>query len=144
VCLQNQLSRRKLENYFKALRGKILFSTLYGAYTVMLSELKSVLKASTQAGQTKQGDGFNEVRSRKRHNTERAALLRTSVEVATRNFFAPLWTANMDTDAPGTESSATEQTAPGQSGRPPPVVLTSATNLIQLQKQLKGVTKQVP
>jgi hypothetical protein len=39
----------------------------------MLSELRSVLKASTQAGQTKQGDGFKEVRNRKRHNTEEAA-----------------------------------------------------------------------
>jgi hypothetical protein len=42
---------------------------MYGTYIVMLS----VLKASTQAGQTKQGDGFKEVLSRKRHNTKEAA-----------------------------------------------------------------------
>jgi hypothetical protein len=35
-----------------------------------------------------------------------------------------------------------EAAAPGKSGRPPPIILTSATNLIQLQKQLKGVALQ--
>jgi hypothetical protein len=64
------------------------------------------------------------------------------VKVATKNFFAPLLTTNMDTDAPGTESTAAEEAAPGKSGRPPPIVLKSATSLIQLQKQLKGVAKQ--
>jgi hypothetical protein len=34
-----------------------------------------------------------------------------------------------------------EEEVLGKTGRPPPVVLTSATNLIQLQKQLKGVLK---
>jgi hypothetical protein len=82
------------KNCCEALRGKTLFSTLYGTYTVMLNKLNSVLKASTQAGQTNQGDGFKEVHNRKQHNTEEtahtsknAALPRTSVEVTTRNFF---------------------------------------------------------
>jgi hypothetical protein len=44
----------------------------------------------------------------------------------------------MDTDSPAAESSPAAEEA----GRPPPIVLTSATNLIQLQKQLKGVAKQ--
>jgi hypothetical protein len=39
------------------------------------------------------------------------------------------------------ESTATEKGVPENSGRPPPIVLTSATNLIELQKQLKGVAK---
>jgi hypothetical protein len=47
----------------------------------------------------------------------------------------------MDTDAPGTESSEAEEPVPGKSSRPPPIVLTSAINLIQLQKQLKGIAK---
>jgi hypothetical protein len=34
-----------------------------------------------------------------------------------------------------------EEAVPGKTGRPPPIVLTSATNLIQLQRQLKGVVK---
>jgi hypothetical protein len=48
----------------------------------------------------------------------------------------------MDTDAPVKESSSTETEATGKSGRPPPIILMSAANLIQLQKQLKGVAKQ--
>jgi hypothetical protein len=42
----------------------------------------------------------------------------------------------------GTESTATEKGVQENSDRPPPIVLTSATNLIELQKQLKGVTFQ--
>jgi hypothetical protein len=62
----------------------------------MLNELKNVLKASSQAGQTKQGDGLKEVRSQKRHYTGEAArtpkkvtLPTSAMKVATMNFFAP-------------------------------------------------------
>jgi hypothetical protein len=65
-----------------------------------------------------------------------------SKEVATRNFFTPLRMTEMDTDSPSTEASPREETAPGKSGRPPPTVLTTTTNLIQLQKQLKSVVKE--
>jgi hypothetical protein len=61
-------------NYCKALRGKPLFSNLYGTYTVTLQELKAVLKASTLADQTNipkttgkqttQEGSFQEVRRR--------------------------------------------------------------------------------
>jgi hypothetical protein len=34
-----------------------------------------------------------------------------------------------------------EETVPWKTGRPPPITLTSQTNLIQLQKQLKNVVK---
>jgi hypothetical protein len=44
----------------------------------------------------------------------------------------------MDTDVPDTESTATEEAVPEKPGRPPSIVLASATNLIQLQKQLKA------
>jgi hypothetical protein len=132
------------ENYCKFLRRKTLFSALYGTYIVTLNDPKKVLKESSQ-----QVDGFKEVRSRKRHCNEvaartakKAALPASTVKVATKNFFAPLRTTNMDTDAPDTEPTAAEVAVPGQPGRPPPKVLASATNLIQLQKQLKGVAKQ--
>jgi hypothetical protein len=46
--------------------------------------------------------------------------------------------ADMDTDATTTETTATEEAVPSKTGRPPPIILTFATNLIQLQKQLKG------
>jgi hypothetical protein len=62
--------------------------------------------------------------------------------VTTSNFYALLWTAQMDTDAQVAESNTEEAAAPVKSSRPPPIVLTSAANLIQLQKQLKGVAKQ--
>jgi hypothetical protein len=47
----------------------------------------------------------------------------------------------MDTDVSGTEAMPHEEAVPGTIGRPPPIVLTSATNLILLQKKLKGVLK---
>jgi hypothetical protein len=97
----------------------ILFSALYGTYTVTLNELKSLLKASSSAGQAKQADGFKEVRRLKRHSTEEAAhtpkkvtIEPQAVKIATRNFFAPLRTAQMDTDASDVQPSAEEAAAP--------------------------------
>jgi hypothetical protein len=46
----------------------------------------------------------------------------------------------MDTDAASTEASPRETTT-ANTGRPSPIILTSAVNLIQLQKQLKNVMK---
>jgi hypothetical protein len=63
--------------------------------------------------------------------------------VVTKNFFAPFWNANMGNDAPRTEYGIAEEAVPGKLGRPPSVALTYATNLIQLQKQLEGVAKQI-
>jgi hypothetical protein len=48
----------------------------------------------------------------------------------------------MDTDTSGTEAMSHEETAPGKTDRPPPLMLTSASNLIRLQKQLKGAVKE--
>jgi hypothetical protein len=116
---------------------------------VTLNELKNVLKASGQAGQTKQTDDFKEVRNRKQHSTaeaarspKKAAVPTPAGQVPTKNFFAPLRITQMDTDAPVAESSTEEASAPSKAARPPPVILTSATNLIQLQKKLKGVAPQ--
>jgi hypothetical protein len=112
---------------------------------VTLNELKNILKACSQAGQTQQVDGFKEFRSRKWHTTRevvrtpKKATLTPVLNVATSNFFALLWTAQVDTDVPVTEAAAP---APEKSGRPLPVILTSVDNLIQLQKHLKGVAHQ--
>jgi hypothetical protein len=62
-----------LEDYSVALQGKPLYSALYGSYTVTLNELKSLLKSRGQARKTSERDGFQEVRSRKRHSTAEAA-----------------------------------------------------------------------
>jgi hypothetical protein len=48
----------------------------------------------------------------------------------------------MDTDAFGTEATSKEAEVPGKTGRPPPIIPASTTNLIQLQKQLQSVVKE--
>jgi hypothetical protein len=147
-------------NYCKVLYGKVLLSVLHGAYTVAVKELKSLLKTSNSAGRNNattesvkpsQDDGFKEVRRRKRHSTNEAALTSKkpaaeakntpNKEVAMRNFFAPLRATNMDTDTSGAEATTVEEAVPGKAGRPPPIILTATTNLIQLQRQLKNVSK---
>jgi hypothetical protein len=50
--------------------------------------------------------------------------------------FAPFRAEGMDSDASGTEATSNEKAIPGKTGRPPPIVLTSTTNMIQLQKQM--------
>jgi hypothetical protein len=137
------------QNFCKVLNGKNMFNALYGTYTVALHELKAVLKACTPTGQFKtpksaatQEDGFKEFRRRKRHNTNESAPNSKKAgfsavdtphkKVATRNFFAPLRASDMDTDSTNTEVTPREAAAPAKPGRPPPIVLTSAVNLIQL------------
>jgi hypothetical protein len=63
------------------------------------------------------------------------------VQVPTKNFYASLRATNKETDAPVTEPIPPEIAAQGKKGRPPPIVLTSTDNLIQMQKQLKGLAK---
>jgi hypothetical protein len=70
------------------------------------------------------------------------ALADTPAKVTTRNFFAPLKTTNMDTDSSVSETIPQEEEVPAKTCRPPPIILTSATNMIQLQKQLKNVAKE--
>jgi hypothetical protein len=48
----------------------------------------------------------------------------------------------MDTDASDTETTSNKETVPGKTGRPPAIILTSTTYLIQLQKKLKSVVKK--
>jgi hypothetical protein len=146
-------------NFCKALSGKTLYSALYGTYTVSLNELKGLLKTSTNAksgttGSPRQDDGFQEVRRRKRLNTQEATKTSKKAavqstprpefispkEIATRDFYAPLRTTEMDTDAPSAEASPRETTTE-KTGTPPPIIITSAVNLIQLLLQLKNVVK---
>jgi hypothetical protein len=143
-------------NFCKILQGKLLFSALYGIYTLTLNELKAVLKVKAQTGKcgavTKTSlesaahdDNFQEVKRCKRHisndTSQTAKKLITSAPksaagklptktVITRNFFAPLRTNDMDTESTKTESTLPEKEAPRKSGRLPPIVMTSTTNLI--------------
>jgi hypothetical protein len=155
------------ENFCKGLDGKPLFSTLYVLYTVTLNELKSVQKVTAQAGQsgimnkssvesTAHDDDFQEVRRPKRHTSNdtsqtakkstKPVPTSTAVKLPpkamfTHNFFAPLRTADMDMDTTITENTIPEQEAPRKPGRPPPIVMISTKNLIQLQRDLKDHVK---
>jgi hypothetical protein len=112
------------ESYCKVLRGKTLFSALYGTYTVTLNELKNILKASSQAGQTKREDGFKDVRSQKRHNTREAACTLKKVALptlvaATKNFFAPsrepTWTLMPLSQSPNQQRQKLQEIRPAAS-----------------------------
>jgi hypothetical protein len=129
-------------NFHKGLDGKPLYGALYGMYTVILNELKTILKASAQAGQSDAvnrtsvesmaQNNFQEVMRCKRHvsnDTSQTAKKMTipvptstaiklpPEAVLTRNFFSPLRTMDMDAQTTGTESAPTEQKAPRKSGR---------------------------
>jgi hypothetical protein len=155
VVKSAEQDRRQLCN---ALKGKLLFSALYGTYTVTLGNLKEVLQASASrkeqaapaaTSQEATDDGFREQRRRKRNSSntdtpqqgkKKPVQIPAQTKIPTvRNYFAPLQTPQMDAEE--TESPAEEQTRPNVSGRPPPIVLTSAVNLIHLQKELKGIVK---
>jgi hypothetical protein len=88
------------------------------------------------------GSGKSAQTSKKAAPTVVSTLADTPAKVTTRNFFAPLRTTNMDTDSSGSETIPQEEAVPAKTCRPPPIILTSATNLIQLQKQLKNVVKE--
>jgi hypothetical protein len=62
----------------------------------------------------------------------------SDIAVLTRNFFAHLRTPDMDTETISTENTLSEQEAPRKPGRPPPIVMTSTTNLIRLKYHVKG------
>jgi hypothetical protein len=71
--------------------------------------------------------------------------LQSEVEVPTENFFASLRSAEMEADHGDNTDDSTkgqqQQVPSSHAGRLPPIVLTSQVNLIQLQRQLKGLLK---
>jgi hypothetical protein len=136
------------------------FSVLYCMHTVTLIELKAVSAQAKHSNSlnkissesTAQNDDFREVKKRKWHNsddTSQSAKNSTKTvpisvtfklppkAVSTCKFFAPHRTIVMDTETAGTEHILPEQEALRKSGRPPPVVMTSTTNLIQVQSDLR-------
>jgi hypothetical protein len=62
-------------------------------------------------------------------------------KVITRNFFAYFRATEMDSNTSGFEDMPHEESFPDKTGRLPPIMLTSQTNLIQLQRQPKGMVK---
>jgi hypothetical protein len=156
------------ENICKALDGKLFFSALYGTYAVTLNKLKAILKVSAQEGQsgavnktsvesTAQDDDFQEIKRRKRHISNNAlqtakkltkpvptsaAVKMSPKALLICNFFAPLRTTDKDTVTTEVEYTLPEQEAPRKPGRPPPTVMTSTTNLIQIQSNLNDKVKR--
>jgi hypothetical protein len=103
-----------------------------------------------------QDDDFQEIKRRKwrfSNNTSKTTMkstksvpISTTVKlppkaVPTRNFFTPLRANDIDMETTGTEKTPPEQKTPRKSGRPTPIVMTSTTNLIRLQSDLKEHVK---
>jgi hypothetical protein len=62
--------------------------------------------------------------------------------VLTCNVFESLRTNDIDTENTGAENKVMEQEAPRKPGKPPPIMMTSTTNLIRLQSSLKTTSKE--
>jgi hypothetical protein len=123
----------------KHLDGKALFTSMLRLYAALHRELRD----SAQPAQQSSSEEFGEQRRRKRNpSDEQAKKSKISApppetkdsiqlpqgEVATKNFFAPLRTAETDVERIP-EEGATEETtkeAPNnKAGRPPPINLNS-------------------
>jgi hypothetical protein len=136
----------------KHLAGKSLFTAMLRLYAALHRELRdSVLSVSVGHKSTEE---FREQRRRKRNpSDENAKKPKTGVPTPeskeprlcpTRNFFAPLRTAEMDLECTHVEDTSESPTSEKQqtssrAGRPPPVILPSAINLIQLQRHISDI-----
>jgi hypothetical protein len=114
--------RRKL---CEILRGKRLFSNLYGVYCLTLASLKTILQNSvgreTDPQSTEATDtGYQERKLKKRDITGEKSppKLQTVTSVPTRNFFAPLNSGDMETEN-RMENEGKKEPSKG-TGRPPP------------------------
>jgi hypothetical protein len=131
-------------------------------YAVTLNELQAVLKVSAQAEQSDAvnktspeytaQDNFQEVKRCKRHISHTAKKWTKLVPMSAAvklppkaalgcNFFAALRATDMETETTGTENKLPVQKIPRKPGRLSPTMITSTTNLIQLQSDLKDHVK---
>jgi hypothetical protein len=131
----------------KHLEGKALYSALLRLYATTHKELRD----SLQPEREEPFEEFREQRRRKRNPSEEQPTtpkkaagttgsvgdpsVRPQVDLPTRNFYAPLRT-EMEL-----EDNSKQQEPTNQAGRPPPIILTSAVNLLQLQKQLRSIVQ---
>jgi hypothetical protein len=145
------------------LNGRAVFTGLVHLYSTTHTELvESVLAVRRDTQQSDAYEGFKEQRQRKRRyfedqakQTKRASMptagataqrTQSQLELPTRNIFAPLRTADMEVEhtediSDWTDGDHQQQSPSSQRGRPPPIILTSAINVIKLQKQLSGLVK---
>jgi hypothetical protein len=71
--------------------------------------------------------------SNKKAAPQTAQPKKTQAAVATKDYYAPLKTVEVETAKKGSESETSEVDKQQTTGRPPPIVLTSTINLIHLQ-----------
>jgi hypothetical protein len=131
----------------KHLEANAQFTGMLRLYAATHRDLRNSLKRDEEEQQQEPPEEFREQRRRKRNPSDehptapKKIVPSANSHITTRNFFASLRTANMDTDSAGTEANMEEKADPGKTGRPPPIILTSTVNLIHLQKQLQNVHK---
>jgi hypothetical protein len=148
-------------NLRQILQGKQLYSALHGVYSEVLADLKIVLQQSAskvednQTNEPGAQEDFREQRRRKRKpsdgkvSAKKVATttdgvndlhIRPQAEVTTRNYYAPLRSNEMEVTE-NTNPAESQQAPTTERSRPPPIVLTTETNLIRLQKDIKGIIK---
>jgi hypothetical protein len=140
----------------KHLDGKALFTAILRLYAALHRELGDSILPAQQTST----EEFREQRRRKRNPSDdqakkskinmptpgsRDSKPRPQGEMATKNFFSPLTTAEMEIEHAPVEGTSDDpnkepqQTSASKAGRPPPIVLTSTTNLMTLQKHIKDI-----
>jgi hypothetical protein len=136
----------------KHLSGKALFTGMLHMYATTHNEMNKTLQPEVADFPTE----FREQKRRKRNPSDKRASLPNNTEVKsasvrdpqphaelpTRNFFAPLRAEmELESSKEETKGGGVQKEGTNPAGRPPPIILTSAVNLIQLQKELKGIVK---
>jgi hypothetical protein len=144
----------------KHLDVKALFIAMLCLYAATHREMKNSLLDITEGDPTEGNEEFREQGRRKWiPSYEEAKRLKKKVMAAsglrdlrmrsqgklpTRNFFASMRATEMEVDCTLVEESTekpdrkAQQASSSKSGRPPPIMLTSIINLMQLQRQIKG------
>jgi hypothetical protein len=131
----------------KHLDIKALFTAMLHLYAAIHREMRESLLLEQKEESTGE---FREKRRRKRKTSEeqkknpkptpipRDPRIKSEVQVQTKNFFTPLRTSGMDVKETANKPEE-QQPSNNKSDRPPPIVLTSTTNLMQLQRKVKDI-----
>jgi hypothetical protein len=132
----------------KHLDGNALFTGILCLYAAIHREMAATL----QTKQVETEEEFREQKRRKRNlsdkqtkqkrktDTKSGTVSAPHAELTTKNFCAPLRT-EMDLEGDKVNTVQNKQGTTTQAGRQPPIILTSATNLLQLQKSISGIIK---
>jgi hypothetical protein len=132
----------------KHLDGKALFTGMLRLYAAIHREMTSTL----QSEQVESEQEFREQKRRKRNLSDKQSKPKSKTEmtsgsvstpraeITTKNFFAPLRT-EMDLEGNKETTDEEKQGSTTQAGRPPPIIPTSTTNLLQLQKNISAIVQ---